>query len=66
MLVGGRNLYERAVDGESSIVGGHRLPTIWPLEGQRPWKSNASDHQIDLESRAEHIYQRWGGGNISL
>eukprot|EP01138_Halocafeteria_seosinensis_P014580 gb/GECG01014885.1/.p1 GENE.gb/GECG01014885.1/~~gb/GECG01014885.1/.p1 ORF type:complete len:1228 (+),score=133.40 gb/GECG01014885.1/:1-3684(+) len=61
MLVGGRHLYERAVDGRASIVGGHRLPLVYPLREARPWKSNASNSQVALEAsqHAEAAYSKW-------
>ncbi len=50
LLVGGQDLYERAVGGQDSVVGGHRLPLVWPPP------ASAAPHW-----RAEADFQAAGG-----
>jgi len=40
LLVGGQDLYERAVGGQDCIVGGHCLPLAWPPapSAAAPWR----------------------------
>ena len=47
MLVGGQDLYERAVGGQDCIVGGHRLPLAWPPapSAAAPWQ-----HELDFQA----------------